>query len=262
VLALGRPGVPSGIADLPAFLDYMEAGGGPDRPEVVLLCSNVPGDRGLALGRRLRGLALGCDTAVVDLHTPGVVLELTARVCAGMAPVVAAELLPDLARRIAAAAMTAAILDDVSKLRNPSPTLTQHARSWLPGSLFAVTPQRQVVSGRDAVRAAWQEAVAAAGPIRLAATSGGTAVAEHLRSLPPDTEVVEQADDGRNGYWGARTWLELCWLQEAPQAIAEQLARTPVAQCTNCGRRNAGPVCSFCAAATRHIPRRQEAEAQ
>lgn len=262
MLALGRPGIPNGIADLPEFLDYMEAAGDGTRPEVVLLCSSVPGTRDLALARRLRGLAQGCDTAVVGLRVPGAVLELTARVCAAMAPLVAADLLPDLCRRVAASAATAAILDDTSRLRDPSPTLAQHALSWLPGAVFAVTPQRRVVSGRDAVRTAWDEAVATAGSVRLAATSCGPLVAPYQSSLPVDTPVVEQPDAGRNGYWGARAWLELCWLQEAPEGIAEQLARTPAAQCTNCGRRNHADVCSYCAAVTRHLPRRQEAVAQ
>jgi hypothetical protein len=265
VLALGRPGIPNGIADLPAFLDHMEAAepdGGDQPVAVVLICPAVPETPGEGLARRLRGLARWCDTAVVALDVPGSVIELTARVAATIAPNMSPDVVPEFSRRIAAAAATVAVIDSTSRLRRPVPSLGQHARSWLPGAWFAVTPDQRVLSGRDVARAALREAVAEAGPVALAATSAGTLLAEFRQDLPPDVPVVEQPDGGRDPYWGARNWLEFSWLRTAPAQLAEQLAAESSMRCANCGRRTHREVCSYCAAVTRHIPRRQEAATQ
>lgn len=259
VLTLGLSGTTHAITELPALLQYVETdlATSPHRDAVVVIVRNVPGEHHLELARRLRGLARGSDVAIVALDVPSSVIELTSRVVSGMAASMPADLLPEFARRVAADTATTAVLDSVAKLRNPVPTLGQHARSALPGACFVVTPDQQVVGGREAALSAWQPIVAQATDLRIASACPGHSFTDFLATLTPDTTVVERAEGSRDGYWGARHWLELSWLPASPEAIAEALAREPAIRCTNCGRLTHAEDCSYCAAVTRYISRRE-----
>lgn len=261
VLALGITGNRFGTTDLPALLDVVEtapAGAGA-RPTVVILASALGRARPLALAHQVRGLAEHCDVAVVPLALASTAVELTARLVASWADRIDPDLLPELAVRIAAAVRTAAVLGDVSRLRDPAPGLAQHARSWVPGGCFLISPDAPVLSGRAAVQEAWESLLAGTGALRLATASAGERLASFVAALPEGTVVVEPPPGARSERWGARAWLELSWLDQDPDAIRQGLPEDDGGRCDNCQRRTLTTVCAYCSAVTYALPRRQEA---
>ncbi|MCA0294206.1 MAG: hypothetical protein LCH96_02630 [Actinobacteria bacterium] len=262
VLALGIAGSRFDTADLSALLDFVEAApaGVGARPTVLILATAAGEAEHLVLAHRLRGLAEGCDVAVVPLDLAATAVELTARMVAGSADLVDPDLLPELALAFAGAIDTAAVLGDVSRLREPTPTLAQHARGLLPGACFLVSPAAPVLSGRALVQPAWEALVAGSGPLRIASASPGDRLAAFVAALPEGTVVVDPPPGAHAQRWGARNWVELSWLGEDPDAIRRTLCQRETSRCDNCGRRALTEVCPFCSAVTYGLPRRQEAQ--
>lgn len=261
VLALDITGSRFGTTDLPALLDLVESAPAGDgaRPTVVVLASALGRARPLTLAHQLRGLAEHCDVAVVPLALASTAVELTARLVGSWADRIDPDLLPEFAVGVAAAVRTAAVLGDVSRLRDPAPGLAQHARSWLPGACFLVSPDAPVLSGRVAVQEAWEGLVAGTGALRLATASASERFASFVAALPEGTVVVEPPPGVRSERWGARAWVELSWLEGDPDAIRRGVGEGDAVRCDNCRRRTLTSVCPYCSAVTYALPRRQEA---
>lgn len=256
ILAMGLSENVDAVTDLPELLALVEPGpaaaaAGGDRSAAVLIVATAARAGSEAVARRLRGLARGCDVALVVLDAPLTAVDLTARVVADLAPALPPDLVPEFARRVAAATLTAAVLNDVSRLHTPAPSLLQHARSYLPGACFVVTPDQRIVAGREAAAAEWKNLMAAVSPVRLAGDASSPAQADFLAALPGATATRAGRPGRRDPYWGARNWLEVAWLTQPAPALAAQVDAEATTLCGNCARRSVTPVCPYCSAVTR-----------
>ncbi|MEA5118863.1 MAG: hypothetical protein VB036_14790, partial [Propionicimonas sp.] len=252
LLGVGLDGPRCGTETLPTLLAAIEASRDPagEPAQVVLLVRSGPGGRPLARAREVRSLARHHAIAIVALDLPttavAAVHNATVAVAAGVHP----DLVPVLIERIAAKTRTVAVLDSVARLTSPAPTLTQHVRSWFPGSCVLAGPGQTVVSGRSALRA-WQAAMmAAAGAVAEPVWDNRDGPAPYTSSLPERARQLDPTEAPADDRWGARRVLEVTWLAEDPVRIACRLDDASWTACRNCGRRTIQPVCPFCSVVT------------
>jgi hypothetical protein len=152
----------------------------------------------------------------------------------------------------------------VSKLEHPAPTLSQHLRSWSPGSHFTVTLQ-PTQSVRRTSRRRPDEAVPWVAPApSLTVLAGPERGVEWARDevLPQmgSTQLVVTGPTplGRH-WWGTSDLVEVVSCYSDISALAREVHTSfPCTPCDWCSEPVAGPSCPFCSM----VQRRPEAAEQ
>lgn len=147
--------------------------------------------------------------------------------------------LPELSERV----RVRADLGSVAGLRSPSPSLGQHAASWLPGRRFT-TDLTTVRSGAPAQGTPRAEGTAAV--VLAAGDDVSRRWADELAAaLGGDTVPLAQPDAGT---WGAKKWVEAAWWDRSMDAVVgDVLDGLSFSTCGWCERVVVrGRTCAFC----------------
>lgn len=143
---------------------------------------------------------------------------------------------------------TQALVTSVTRLSSPAPSLSQHLRSLIPGSIFAIDVQAGSVSSVSSPE--WRSVDATTVG---AWCTGGKAdkLAEGLHSSGlPQVTAPESARP-----WGARAWAEMSTLADDPDVLVNRLSRVIGSSCCpHCGRRAGGRGCLFCGTSASEAP--------
>lgn len=155
---------------------------------------------------------------------------------------------------------SAVVLGSVAGLPHPNPPLSQHLRSFLPGSRFLVRLGDEAVSVR-ADRSAPALTGLGRGDCDLYVTESGAddeLVRELSRTLAP-VSVRELALPGTwSSLYGRAEQLQLALV---PEQVRDLLSPAGP-ECRGCGLSAAGPVCPFCRTRTRTGSEAEPATAQ
>jgi hypothetical protein len=142
-------------------------------------------------------------------------------------------------------------LPSVAKVESPAPSITQHLRSWLPGSGFileygrnprVLTAERPPLPALDAPAG-----------LQVVHAAGGTppwllpALAEVLR---PSAQIEAASWRAPQDAYGTEAAAEFVALPPDPISLLPEVSRThQFVECDGCGLRHAARVCPFCAMA-------------
>lgn len=250
VVCVNFPGYPYALDDL---LELVEAAEWKtqdgSRPLLVVLARETPDGQGRRLGHLVRGLAYRSDVALVTVRASASAANLIRWAVLSLAGQVDIGLVPVLAHRLSASVQTVAVVDSVSKLTNATATVTQHARSYLPGSCFVISPGRPVVTGRTAGLMAWQALVASmAGALgqSTAMDSWPGGARDFAGCLPQQAPLLDSAWVSSGDWWGAKKWIEVSWIDQDASQIAWEVSQAWFPRCSNCGQPVDGTWCPFC----------------
>jgi hypothetical protein len=142
-------------------------------------------------------------------------------------------------------------LPSVAKVESPAPSLTQHLRSWLPGSGFILEYGRNA-RVHTAERLPLPALDAAAGLQLVHATGGAPAwlLAALVEALRPSSQIQAASWRAPEDAYGTETAAEFVALPPDPISLLPEVTRThQFVECDGCGLRHAARVCPFCAMA-------------
>lgn len=259
IVYFGMPvAAPAGAMELPADADPLAildllGHGARDRNTAVV----VPADVGTGHPRMAQvahALRRHPDVALVRLPGP-----LTAAACVGWmlsgAGALPAHDVVAVADRALAHVTSAAAVRSVTKLRDPTPSLGQHAASWLPWTRFGIhLPARSIAEEPNSASRgiSHQRRV---GPSRTlpervegVAVSFGAANDRALAGVLPLPEEGAAVDPALVGnYWRTKKFAERSYLQADPNELLQHATgRRPA--CVNCERPSWRTICPFCGA--------------
>jgi hypothetical protein len=187
------------------------------------------------------------EMLVVPVALPQLGLVVTAATLSALLPdEPAATLLAELIPQVAARLHVLARVSSVAGLREPSPRLTQHARSLLPGGAFLVTLQPAAAVTHWDARQGQQLAPIPAGCVAVLRGDEDAAVRNRILVSWPRTPVVELAPSATAASWfGARKVTEVV---VAPLDLGplRSAVGAPAALCRWCHQPARGSVCFGC----------------
>lgn len=215
---------------------------------VVCLCPSWragAAKHAVAFARTMHGTeritAVPCDL-------PPLALSVTADLVAHLARYVPPGVLIALVRRLSRQLVAGAWLRSVTKLQHVPTGLSQHLRSYLPGTAFLalVAPEPAVAKVPAGRSLAWR----LQDPVHLLTTSAGGdekwlrgELAPALRptvarSLKPQPLSAE--------YWGSRNFLEFVAFSAHPDALTHLVRSVRYRPCSWCGELVSSDPCPFC----------------
>lgn len=144
---------------------------------------------------------------------------------------------------------TRAVVPSVSRLSSPVPSLSQHLRSLVPGSMFAIDTGSGIVASVSSP--GWRPVSSKTiGAWCTGGKAGRLTVGLAESGLPQITAPAGVTP------WGARAWAEMSILAEAPDVLVNRLTSVVGSlRCSHCGRRAGGQGCPFCGTVLPEAPK-------
>ncbi|WP_426562816.1 hypothetical protein ACPPVT_18425 [Angustibacter sp. McL0619] len=216
-----------------------------DRSGVLLLTCDEPGEeRQSHRAGVVRALSERADVAVLALSEPPSRIALLMRCLDFVSPYLPVADLHAVAPAVNGALRTLALVDGVSGLRRPAPSVVQHGLGLVPGSRFAVDLEAGTVGAPNTL-----DAVTKSLPANPVATSAVVVAADTWYPLLPGAPAeptVMLRDVPPRTFWGARRWAELTVLTEPLETVVERALQQPARPCTGCARQVRQATCPFC----------------
>lgn len=236
------PGVPRDVSFDEAARQIEAHGSAP-----ILLVSKAGND---ARAAGLLRQALGPGDIAVLVHTSqSPTRQLLLSLCLAQLASSDLGLAPAILDALDSQVSTRAVVTSVSRLSSPAPSLSQHLRSLLPGSMFAIDTGSKRVASVSSPE--WQPVT----PRTIGAWCMGSK-AGRLTSGLAETGLPQITAPTGVMPWGASAWAEMSTLAEAPDALVSRLSSAVGSWwCPHCSRRVAGRGCLFCGTILPEAPR-------
>lgn len=184
----------------------------------------------------------------VPCDLPPLAFSLTADLLAHLARYVPPGVLVAMVQRLTKQMVSGAWLRSVTKLQHAPAALSQHVRSYLPGSGFVamISPEPTVTKVSAGPTISWRPP----DPVHLLATSvdgdeqwvndslGPALRPAVLRPLPPQPLSAD--------YWGSKAFLEFVAFSAHPDSLTAAVRSVRYRPCSWCGELVSSDPCSFC----------------
>ncbi|NLT55767.1 MAG: hypothetical protein GXX79_14660 [Actinomycetales bacterium] len=213
-------------------------------PAGALVAASPGGESTIGSIRRFLRAGVRRDVRLVEVPLSRSALAMTAAVMSYGIPAGAVR---DVAAGVSELASTVVLLDTVSALDRPAPSVAQHAAGLLPGTRFVVDVTRGRVHkcGRSLPASVLPQGVAAA-VTACGEDRTSNQWREQLEAGVRSTNGI-RLSTGTGSLWRARSWAEVTAVTEPLDAFARRLAqRLDLRYCHWCREVVSGFPCLYC----------------